>query len=39
MNIYLWIGIILIADVLLVLFVRSADDRRQQKRETEWRRV
>jgi hypothetical protein len=41
MSIYLWIGILLLADVLLILFVRGADERRQdsRKQETEWRRV
>jgi hypothetical protein len=40
MNIYHWIAIILIADIALILFVRGADERRQdRKRETEWRRA
>jgi hypothetical protein len=41
MNIYHWIAIILIADIALILFVRGADERRQDSRkwETEWRRA
>jgi hypothetical protein len=38
MNIYQWIAIILLADVLLVLFVRGSDERRSteiQHRECE----
>ncbi|MFM0141784.1 hypothetical protein [Paraburkholderia sp. RL18-085-BIA-A] len=41
MNIYLWIAILLLADGLLVLFVRGSDERRgeSQKRKTEWRQA
>jgi hypothetical protein len=36
MNIYHWIAIIFLADVLLVMFVRGADERRGEapKRKT-----
>jgi len=40
MNIYHWITLIAALDILLVLFVRGADERRKdRKRETEWRRA
>jgi hypothetical protein len=40
MNIYQWMAVIALADLLLILFVRGADERRKdRKRETEWRRV
>jgi hypothetical protein len=36
MNIYQWIAVIALADVLLILFVRGADERRKdRKRETQ----
>jgi hypothetical protein len=36
MNIYLWSGIIFLADIALILFVRGADERRSEapKRKT-----
>jgi hypothetical protein len=36
-NVILWGAVILLADVLLVLFVRSSDDRRQDSRKRETR--
>ncbi|WP_281291166.1 hypothetical protein [Paraburkholderia panacisoli] len=41
MNIYHWIALLFVADLALILFVRGADERRQdsQKRKTEWRRA
>jgi hypothetical protein len=40
MNIYQWMAVIALADLLLILFARGADERRKdRKRETEWRRA
>lgn len=40
MHLYHWITIILAADILLVLFVRGADSRREESQQkTEWRRA
>ncbi|MFM0487972.1 hypothetical protein [Paraburkholderia graminis] len=40
MNIYHWITLIAALDIILVLLVRGADERRKdRKRETEWRRA
>lgn len=33
MNIYHWIAIILLADIALILFVRGADERRNERRK------
>jgi hypothetical protein len=39
MNIYHWIAIILAADILLILFVRGADERRstRERKSNQWR--
>ena len=40
MNIAHWITLIAALDILLILFVRGADERRKdRKRKTEWRRA